>query len=229
MTLKPSSTIAMLRRTQESDIADDRVRRPFDDQPDPESLVLWAGRGLHGQHIEQVVLRPGRGDRGADEPGRRQTVVEQGCGRGGGQWPQLEATGLHGVASACWLGLEGRVLGCPAVGVDGQDGTRGQQERHRHEAEDDRQPDVRPERVDDHAVERDPQRADTEGEREVGGIRGIADGRRRDVREERLELRALGEVEEAKEQDPEPQGSDVGAGQDDDAEGAGTARHRRRR
>ena len=45
---------------------------------------------------------------------------------------------------------------------------------------------------------------------------------RRDVREKRLELRALGEVEEAEQHDAEPQGGHVRAGQDDHAEGDGT-------
>ena len=46
-------------------------------------------------------------------------------------------------------GLEGRVLRGPAFGVDRQDGTGRQQEGDGHKAEDDRQPGVRPEGIDD--------------------------------------------------------------------------------
>ena len=66
-------------------------------------------------------------------------------------------------------------------------------------------PAASPAALDDHAVDGDPQRADPEREREVQRERGVPDRRRGDVGEQRLELRALGEAEEAHEQDADPQ------------------------
>src|SRR5215212_10868708 len=99
---------------------------------------------------------------------------------------------------------------CSGIGslgseADGQNCKRGGHERAGHEEEHDRQPGGVAERGYDGTVQRHPQRADTEGEREVQAERRVTQVRRRDVRQERLQLRTLDEVEDAQEEDRYPQ------------------------
>ena len=94
---------------------------------------------------------------------------------------------------------------------------------HRHQPEHERHAGRFAHLLDDHAIERDPERSHPEGEREVDGVRGVADGRRGDVREQGLELRALGEREQAHHDDPDPQPQHRRARHQEDDEPGGPA------
>ncbi len=91
----------------------------------------------------------------------------------------------------------------------GRTASAGQKERGRHQPEHDRQSERLPGRGDDRAVQARPERSDAERQREVEGERRVTDRRRRDVGEERLELRALGEAEQAHDENARPKSGDA--------------------
>src|SRR5919197_1497275 len=95
---------------------------------------------------------------------------------------------------------------------------RPEPEGNRHQPEDDGQPSLVPEDLGDPSVDVGPQRADAEREREVQRERHVADLGWSDIGEKRLELRTLGEREQAHDHDREPEAGGARADEHEDRE-----------